>query len=123
MPNTSMGLISIAMCLDWRPGDRILLFEGEFPTNITPWQRAALHFDLKLRMLSGGIPRPQWSGLEQFEQALQEGCRLVAVSAVQFKTGLAMPLEDMARLCRKYDAMLCVDGIQRSAAFPLTSKQ
>ena len=120
VPNTSMGLISIAMCLDWRPGDRILLFEGEFPTNITPWQRAALHFDLKLRMLSlAGFHDRSGSGLEQFEQALQEGCRLVAVSAVQFQTGLAMPLEDMARLCRKYDAMLCVDGIQAVGCLPI----
>ena len=36
VPNTSMGLISIAMCIDWQPGDSIILFDGEFPTNVTP---------------------------------------------------------------------------------------
>ena len=36
-----------------------------------------------------------------------------------FQTGLAMPLEDMARICRKYGAMLCVDAIQAVGCIPI----
>jgi len=41
VPNTTLGVTDIALCFPWRQGDRVLLFEGEFPANVTPWQRAA----------------------------------------------------------------------------------
>src|SRR4029079_13991306 len=28
--NTTRGVSDIALCLPWRPGDRVLLFQGEF---------------------------------------------------------------------------------------------
>ena len=37
--NTSEGIATIAMGLDWRPGDRIVAFTEEFPANQYPWQR------------------------------------------------------------------------------------
>src|ERR1700684_3779872 len=39
MKNTSEGIATIAMGLDWRAGDRIVAFEEEFPANQYPWQR------------------------------------------------------------------------------------
>ena len=36
-------------------------------------------------------------GLDELERALRRGVRLVAVSAVQYKTGLRMPLGEIAR--------------------------
>jgi cysteine desulfurase/selenocysteine lyase len=45
--------------------------------------------------------------------------RLVAVSAVQFQSGLRMPLEEMGRLCQRYGAELFVDAIQALGAVPL----
>src|SRR5687767_2632670 len=49
--NTTRGVTDVAMCLPWRPGDRVVLFEGEFPANVTPWQRAAELFGLELEFL------------------------------------------------------------------------
>ncbi len=45
--------------------------------------------------------------------------RLVAVSAVQFQTGLHMPLQALASLAHAHDAELFVDGIQAVGALPL----
>jgi cysteine desulfurase/selenocysteine lyase len=42
----------------------------------------------------------------------------VAVSAVQFQTGFAMPIADMAALCHRYGAELFVDAIQAVGAVP-----
>src|ERR1017187_4575806 len=36
--NTSEGIATIAMGLDWRPGDRIVGFREEFPANVYPWK-------------------------------------------------------------------------------------
>ncbi|MGB5810920.1 MAG: aminotransferase class V-fold PLP-dependent enzyme, partial [Polyangiales bacterium] len=58
-------------------------------------------------------------GLDALEQELSKGLRLVAVSAVQYKTGLRMPIQSMAELCHRYDAELFVDAIQAVGATPV----
>src|SRR6266487_3607170 len=37
--NTSEGIATVAMGIDWRPGDRVVGFQEEFPANYYPWQR------------------------------------------------------------------------------------
>src|ERR1700722_19823754 len=37
--NTSEGIATIAMGLDWRDGDKIVAFREEFPANYYPWKR------------------------------------------------------------------------------------
>lgn len=120
MPNTTSGIQAIAHAFPWRSGDRVLLFEGEFPTNIIPWSQAAARSDLTLRwssldplMAEGGA---DWSAVER---ELRAGIRLVAVSAVQFQTGLRVPLDELSALCKRYGAALCVDGIQACGAVPI----
>ena len=51
VPNTSAGVLDIAWSIRWRPGDRILVFEGDFPSNVTPWQRAAARHGVELQFL------------------------------------------------------------------------
>ena len=118
--NTTQGVIDIAFGLPWRKGDRVVLFDGEFPANVTPWQQAAEEFDLELCWLSlDAFQRSVEEGLAELERALDRGIRVVAVSAVQYKTGLRMPLAEMAALCHKYGAEIFVDAIQALGATPV----
>ena len=121
IPNTSRGVTDMALCIPWKSGDRVLLAEGEFPANVTPWQRAAELFGLELSFLA----RPtaddvlgEWLGA--LEAALSStGARLVALSAVQFQTGLRMPLERIGPLCRRHGSELFVDAIQACGVVPI----
>jgi selenocysteine lyase/cysteine desulfurase len=118
--NTTQGVIDIAFGLPWRKGDRVVLFDGEFPANVTPWQQAAEEFGLELCWLSlEAFHRSVDEGLVELERALDRGVRVVAVSAVQYKTGLRMPLAEMAALCHKYAAEIFVDAIQALGATPV----
>lgn len=118
--NTTQGVIDIAYGLPWRKGNRVLLFDGEFPANVTPWQQAAEEFHLELLWSSlDPFHRSVDEGLAELERVLERGVRLVAVSAVQYKTGLRMPLAEMAALCHRYDAEIFVDAIQALGATPL----
>ena len=79
-PNTSMGLSNIALCFPWNKGDRVLCFQGEFPANITPWQRAGAASDLRVDLLQlAPFARSNEEGLASVEAELQKGARLVAV--------------------------------------------
>jgi len=120
LPSTTLGVISIALCFPWQAGDRVVVFEGEFPTNVTPWQRAAALFGLEVVTL----PLSDWAaedgpGLERLARELTRGVRLVAVSAVQFQTGLRMPIAAMAAQCHRHGAELFVDAAQACGAVPL----
>jgi selenocysteine lyase/cysteine desulfurase len=124
VPSTSHGVLYIALCRPWRAGERIVLFDGEFPTNVTPWQQAAARFELECTFLRAGDFRaPDGRGLERLEATLRAGARLVAVSAVQFQTGLAMPLREMTELCHRHGAEIFVDAIQAIGGVPLDLRE
>ncbi|MEM9463305.1 MAG: aminotransferase class V-fold PLP-dependent enzyme [Myxococcota bacterium] len=119
--NTTAGVRAIALCLPWRARDRVILLRGEFPANVTPWQRAAELYDLELCWLSANdFFGAAGTGLAQLEQLLRAGARLVAVSAVQFQSGLRMPLAQIAALCHAHGAELFVDAIQAAGVVPLS---
>lgn len=120
LPNTSAGVVDVALCLPWQPGDRVLLFEGEFPTNVTPWQQAARRHGLELVWQPADAFRttPE-AAMAALRTELDRGVRLVAVSAVQFQTGLRMPLEAIGAACRDAGTELFVDAIQALGIVPL----
>ena len=110
---TTAGIIATAQCFPWRPGDALVVLRGEFPTNVTPWLQAARQHALEVRWLDADAFRPDGPGLDRLAATLADGkVRLVAVSAVQFQTGLAMPLAAMADLAHAHGAALFVDAIQ-----------
>lgn len=113
--NTTSGVIDIAYALPWRAGDRVVVFDGEFPTNVTPWRQAARTFGLEVVRLPLSLGRRE---LDLLEDELRRGVRLVAVSAVQFQTGRRMPIDAMGALCRAHGAELFVDGIQAIGVVP-----
>jgi cysteine desulfurase / selenocysteine lyase len=118
--NTTAGVLAVALGIPWRRGDRILVFDGEFPTNITPWQQAARREGLELVWMRADDFRTDRAlALQQLEDHLRDGIRLVAVSAVQFTTGQRMPLEAIGAMCRHHGSELFVDAIQAMGVVPL----
>lgn len=117
---TSPGLTAVALGVPWRAGERVVLFEGEFPANVTPWLQAAALFELTPVMLPlADFEASHARGLERLEATLRAGARLVAVSAVQFQSGLRMPVAEIAALAHRYGAELAVDAIQACGVVPI----
>ena len=63
--NTSTGIIQIAQNFNWEAKDRILLLQGEFPTNITPWQQVARQHNLKSEWMNTDDFRTPSLGLKK----------------------------------------------------------
>lgn len=118
--NTSAGVLTVALCLPWQRGDRVVVFDGEFPTNITPWQQAAHRHGLELVwMRAEDFRLDRDRALQSLEDEMRRGVRLVALSAVQFTTGQRMPLKAIGELCRQHGSELFVDAIQAMGIVPL----
>src|SRR6266404_3510658 len=111
MKNTSEGISTIALCLDWRPGDRIVAFREEFPSNQYPWERLASK-GVKIEWLSVTDP------LDRIDEVCK-GARLLAISFVQYLTGYRADLAAIGEICRSRGVIYFVDAIQGLGAFPL----
>lgn len=117
---TTAGVIALARSLTWRAGQRLVVFDDEFPANTVPWREVAHEHRVSVDVVSlAAFARGEDEGLAALAAALRRGVRLVAVSAVEFQTGLALPLEAMAALCHRHGALLAVDAIQGAGIVPL----
>ena len=109
--NTSEGIATIAMGLDWRPGDKIVAFREEFPSNYYPWKR--------LEQTGVGV---EWLSyldpLDRIDQACR-GARLLAISFVQYLSGHRVDLEAIGEICHRHRCAYLVDAIQGLGAFPV----
>jgi cysteine desulfurase / selenocysteine lyase len=121
VPSTMYGLAALAVSFPWRAGDRVIGFAGEYPTNVSVWQSACERHGLSLTLLPlEDFARPDGPDLTRLEQELAAGrVRMCAVSAVQFQSGLRMPLARIAELCHAHGAQLAVDAVQALGCLPL----
>jgi selenocysteine lyase/cysteine desulfurase len=115
--NTTEGIAFAASGIDWRPGDRVVVPNYEFPTNVYPWT-ALRDRDVTVDLIEPVGPRRELP-VELFEQALRErATRVLAVSWVQFGYGWRTDLAALGRLCREHGTLLCVDAIQGLGVVP-----
>ena len=110
--NTSEGIATVAMGLDWRSGEKIVAFEEEFPANQYPWRRLEATKSLKIQWLRADDP------LDKVDEACR-GARLLAISFVQFLTGYRADLVKIGEICRRHGVIFLVDAIQGLGAFPI----
>jgi cysteine desulfurase/selenocysteine lyase len=114
--NTSDGLSTVANGLDWRPGDNLVTFRNEFPSNIYPWLRAGDAFGVEVRMC---VERDGRIDLDELIALIDGKTRLVSVSQVQYASGFRADLERIGRAARAHDALLVVDVIQAMGVVPI----
>jgi selenocysteine lyase/cysteine desulfurase len=109
--NTSEGISTVALGLDWKAGDRVIVFQEEFPANLYPWMRLESK-GVRLTWLSVYDP------IEKIADAIP-GARLLAISYVNYLSGYRVDLQTIGELCRRYDCFFFLDAIQGMGAFPI----
>lgn len=111
--NTSEALSFVAFGLDWRAGDQVVISNEEFPSNRVVWEA--------LRPQGVEVIEVALTGNDP-EAALLAACtprtRLLAISAVQYASGLRLDLQRLGSGCRTRGVLLCVDAIQQLGAQP-----
>jgi selenocysteine lyase/cysteine desulfurase len=113
--NTSDALSTVANGLNWRPGDNIVTFRREFPSNIYPWLRVGDAFGVEVRMCEERGGRIDF---DELSSLIDHNTRIVTISHVQFASGFRMDLERLGRVARRHDALFVVDVIQALGVVP-----
>ena len=106
--NVSNGLNILAQGINWKTGDRIVLNDIEFPSNIYPFlnlQRYGVEIDL-IKSQNGIVD------LEEIERVITPKTKLVSISLVQFLSGYRADVDSIGELCKQHRIIFCVDAIQ-----------
>ena len=118
--NTTEAINMVAYGLHWQRGDEVVTTLLEHHSNFLPWLR------LKAKGVRVKIVKPTTDGLfelAEFEQAITEGTKLVAVSQVSNVLGTIAPVKELAALCAEKRTetgpLVLVDGAQSAPHLPL----
>ena len=116
LKNTSEGISVVAMGFPWQAGDTVLSSNEEFPSNRIPWQaleeKGVIFKEINLRQ-DGKSPE------QALIDAMDDSTRMLAISAVQYGSGLRLDLEVLGNACKERSIAFCVDAIQALGAFPV----
>ncbi|MGB6947531.1 MAG: aminotransferase class V-fold PLP-dependent enzyme [Bryobacteraceae bacterium] len=105
VPNASTALGLLLAGLDWHPGDHVLTLEHEFPNN--------LYAPGLLNRLGVETTACPW---DRFYESVTPRTRLVILSSVNYNTGFAPPLAELAEFLRARGVLLFIDGTQSVGA-------
>jgi selenocysteine lyase/cysteine desulfurase len=117
--NVSNGLNLLAQGLDWKPGDRIILNDIEFPSNVYPFlnlKNKGVEIDF-VKSKNGKVI------FEDIEKAVTVRTKLISISAVQFLSGFRADLKSIGELCGKKNIIFSVDAIQAVTAVDIDVKE
>ena len=112
LKNTSEALSVVAHGLAWQAGENIVITNQEFPSNRIVWE--------SLQDRGVGVRQVDLYSADTPEQALMQACnsqtRLLAISSVQYASGLRVNLASLGQFCRDQRILFCVDAIQSIGA-------
>ena len=113
---TSLGLSLFANGLSWHPGDEVVIYQDDYPSNVYPWM-ALVSQGVTIRRIA-----PEKPGLitpELIERELSSQTRLVALASCHYLSGWRIDVDAIGALLRERGVLFSVDAIQTLGAFPL----
>ena len=116
VPATSYGLAVAAANLTARPGQRVLVLAGDYPSNRYTWQRFAGRTGAEVVTVERRDGQ-RWG--EAVVAALDERVAVVAVLATHWTDGGSVDLAAIGARAREAGAALVVDASQAVGAMPL----
>jgi len=114
--NTTEAINMVAYGLKWASGDEVVTTLLEHHSNFLPW------FKLREKGVNLKIVNPNRSGefkVADFEAAIGDSTRLVAVTHVSNVLGTISPIKELSAICKEKGALLLVDGAQSAPHIPL----
>lgn len=108
VPNTTTGINLVAEGWPWRPGDNIVLPEGEFPSNLFPWQNQRSR-GVELRVAPRRDGRVDLDDLFQY---VDDSTVMIALSWVGYASGFRVDLDELTQRAHDRGVLIFVDAIQ-----------
>ncbi len=118
--NSTEGINLVAHTIEWKEGDKIVTTLIEHHSNYLPWLYMAKKYNLRLERI-----KPDKNGhfnLKDFEDAIDDNTKLVAVNHISNVLGTISPLSEIVKIAKKHNALVLADGAQAAPHIPLDLK-
>jgi len=109
--NTSEANNVINNGITLKPGDEVVLFDQNHPTNNVAWDVRAARFGFTVKRVAVA-PKDAADALRLFEAALTSRTRVLTVTHVSNTTGIRLPARELCELARRRGIYAHVDGAQ-----------
>lgn len=111
--NTSEANNMVSSGLDLGPGDEVVIFADNHPSNHAAWRLKGERFGFSVRIVEQVTPHPGTDHyLDAFERAMGPRTRLVAFTHVTNTVGDLFPVAALCRIARERGVLTLVDGAQ-----------
>jgi selenocysteine lyase/cysteine desulfurase len=120
IPSVSYGVAVAAANVKVEPGEKILILEDQFPSNVYAWRELAKRSGANLVT----VPRPpdhDWTSAVL--DHLDEDAAVVAAPNCHWTDGAIVDLARVGARAREAGAALVVDGIQSIGAYPFGERE
>jgi selenocysteine lyase/cysteine desulfurase len=117
VPASSYGISTAARAVEptLASGDRIILLDEDFPSNVLPWRRVARETGATLVT----VPTPadgDWTAATL--AMIAKGAKVVSAANCHWTNGARLDLATLGRACRERRAILSLDITQSLGAMP-----
>ena len=111
--NTSAANATVVNGLDLGPGDEVLLWDQNHPTNSTAWDVRSARYGYTVKRVSTP-PQPTTAQelLDPFLAAITSSTRLVSFSHASNISGVMLPARDIVEVAHSRGALAMIDGAQ-----------
>ena len=110
LSNTTEGINLVANSLDWSKEDKIVNTVIEHHSNFITWLRVRKRHGTKLEVVRS---TPEgFFDLADFEKAIDDSTKLVAVTHVSNVLGCIVPIKEICEIAHEHGAKMLVDGAQ-----------
>jgi selenocysteine lyase/cysteine desulfurase len=115
----SAGVSALASALDYTERPRVVVSDFEFPTVGQIWHAQELRGAevVHVPQADGVIP------VEHFDELIDERTRLVAVTAVCYRNGARLPIEEIVELAHARGALVLLDAYQAIGSCPIDVRE
>ena len=115
LKSTSEALSVVAYGLTWQAGDNVIITDQEFPSNRIIWESLQNQGVIVHQAQISNTPDPEAALLA----LVNSRTRLIAVSSVQYISGLRLDLAKIGAFCHNHQILFCIDVIQSLGALRL----
>ncbi len=118
-PNTTQGISILQECLDWKPGDNVIISDLENFANLYQWKNLERKgVELRIVASRDGAFSPG-----DVESLMDQRTRVVSVSSVAFETGFNADVTEIGRICRERGVIFAVDIMQSVGRLKIDVKE
>jgi isopenicillin-N epimerase len=111
--NTSEASNLVSSGLDLKPGDEVIIFHDNHPSNNQAWKEKAKRFGYTVTELPNPNPHPGADYyVDAVSKALTAKTKVLAFTHLTSTVGDIMPAADMCRIARERGVMTLLDGAQ-----------